>query len=378
MSEKSCLENKIIEKHDDNDIPLSKLKIGELKSIIRLFKKKIADNINNYPLRSQQKFYKKISSKIHDFGLMGTKKVLIDRVQQIYDQEEKAVLIQKNVRRLFVKQVFMLRGPGSKNRKLCINESDFCTLEPVENIDIVDFFSCKSQNSEFVYGFDLNSLIHFYKRKNRLLNPYTREPMNEYIPSIQKIYRLNKILFKTNKNQEEDGDIFTRNNFLETQNIRRRLNSIELPNNYDASEITIKLRNLREQTVMHRVENLFMDIDSHGHYTNKDWFIQLNYGDMMRLFRILRDIWNYRSRLPFLLKLRICPLWDPFIGITFNYRDIIYSQIQNFCLTAMEDITYMGIDDTHRGLGVFQVLTALTFVSNDARRTMPWLYESIF
>lgn len=76
MSEKSDLENKIIEKHDDNDIPLSKLKIGELKSIIRNFKKKIADNINNYPLRSQQKFYKKISSKIHDFGLMGTKKIL--------------------------------------------------------------------------------------------------------------------------------------------------------------------------------------------------------------------------------------------------------------------------------------------------------------
>ena len=44
----------------------------------------------------------------------------------------------------------------------------------------------------------------------------------------------------------------------------------------------------------------------------------------------------------------------------------------------MEDITHMGIDETHRGLGIFQILTAFTFVSHDARRTMPWLYESIF
>ena len=70
MRENSCLENKIIEKHDHKEKSLTKLKIGELKSIIRFFKKKIADNINNYPLKSQQKFYKKISTKIHDFGLI--------------------------------------------------------------------------------------------------------------------------------------------------------------------------------------------------------------------------------------------------------------------------------------------------------------------
>jgi len=55
-----------------------------------------------------------------------------------------------------------------------------------------------------------------------------------------------------------------------------------------------------------------------------------------------------------------------------------YDQARNVCLTAMEDLVYMGIDTDARMLGSFQVLTSLTLVSGRARTAMPWLYESIF
>ena len=47
------------------------------------------------------------------------------------------------------------------------------------------------------------------------------------------------------------------------------------------------------------------------------------------------------------------------------------------CLSVMEDLVYMGIDRDARMLGAFQVLTCLTFISYDARRSMPWLYEAL-
>jgi hypothetical protein len=372
------LENKVIV-NNDNEKPFNKMKISELKVIIKKEKKLIHDNIANLPLKSQQKFYKKISNYMHDFALVGSKSILLERVEKIQHQHACALNIQKNVRRLFVKQLLILRGPATLKRSLCNNETDFCTLQPVEEIELIDFFSYKSNQSDFIYGFDINSLLNIYKRKRKLENPYTRETMEEYVGCIKKMYRLNKIIWKdTIKNETFDSDTVLHDSFVQRQNIRRRLNSLELPEHYNANEVTVKLRQLREKSIQYRINNIFTDIDSHGHYTDKEWFISLNFGDMMRLFRIMRDIWNYRSRLPFSVKLKICPLWDPFVGIVINYRDIVYSHIQKQCLTIIEDLIYMGIDEAHQNLGIFQFLTALTFVSLDARRTMPWLYESIF
>jgi hypothetical protein len=43
----------------------------------------------------------------------------------------------------------------------------------------------------------------------------------------------------------------------------------------------------------------------------------------------------------------------------------------------MENMIYTGITADFKTLGAFQVLTALTIVSPQARISMPWLYESI-
>ena len=372
------LENKVIV-NNDNEKPFNKMKISELKKIIKKEKKDIHDNIAKFPLKSQQKFYRKISNQMHDFALVGSKSVLLERVEKIQYQHKHALNIQKNVRRLFVKQLLILRGPATFKRSLCNNETDFCTLEPIEEIDLIDFFSYKSNQSDFIYGFDINSLLHIYNRKRKLENPYTRESMEEYVGCIKKMYRLNKIIWNDETKKELiDPTTILHDSFVQRQSIRRRLNSLELPEHYNANEITIKLRELRDKPIQYRIDNIFTDIDGHGHYTNKDWFISLNFSDIMRLFRIVKDIWNYRSRLPFSTKLKICPMWDPFINISINYRDINYSDIQKYCLTAIEDLIYMGIDEAHQNLGVFQFLTALTFVSPNARLAMPWLYESIF
>jgi hypothetical protein len=124
-----------------------------------------------------------------------------------------------------------------------------------------------------------------------------------------------------------------------------------------------------------------MEIDNLGNYTDMSWFYTLNSRDYVRYFRIMRDMWNFRGRIPFHVKLTICPLWDPFVEIANNNNnnhDMNFDDVKKLCITVMEDMVYMGIDKDARMLGAFQVLTALTLVSDRARSAMPWLYESLF
>jgi hypothetical protein len=100
----------------------------------------------------------------------------------------------------------------------------------------------------------------------------------------------------------------------------------------------------------------------------------------IRLYRILYEIWNYRSNLSREVKLRICPHISPFEGIfprVIYHNDLSFNQIQNACVTVFENMVYQGIDEDHRKIGTFHALSGLTMVSDNARQAMPWLYESV-
>jgi hypothetical protein len=145
-------------------------------------------------------------------------------------------------------------------------------------------------------------------------------------------------------------------------------------------EISNKINEIREKPVPVRIQELFMEIDQLGNYTNAEWFSTLTLRDYIRLYRNLYDIWNYRAQLSYEMKRKICLLNDPFLGI-FNqriyYNDISFSQIQEACLKVFENMVYTGIDIEHRKIGTMHSLSALTIVSLDARNAMPWLYESL-
>ena len=51
--------------------------------------------------------------------------------------------------------------------------------------------------------------------------------------------------------------------------------------------------------------------------------------------------------------------------------------LQNLCLSVIEDMVYTGVDVEYRTLGALHVLSVLTIVSYSAREAMPWLYESL-
>jgi hypothetical protein len=132
--------------------------------------------------------------------------------------------------------------------------------------------------------------------------------------------------------------------------------------------------------VIQRIEELFMEIDQLGNYTQSSWFLNLDGRAYTRLYRSLYDIWNYRSQMSEETRRKISPFYSPFEGIfnrQINTMNMDLNQIKVACLIAMENMIYSGIDEDYRKIGAFHALSALTIVSHSARIAMPWLYDSV-
>jgi hypothetical protein len=148
----------------------------------------------------------------------------------------------------------------------------------------------------------------------------------------------------------------------------------EVRNNYN------KIIEIRKKPTSIRIQELFIEIDHLGNYTQSSWFTNLEKRDLLRLYRVLYDIWNFRAQLSIDIKLKICPLFDPFSSIFIQpiyQNNITEQQIKFVCLTIIENMVYSGVDEEFRKLGTLHALSALTVVSSPARMSMPWLYESI-
>jgi len=138
-----------------------------------------------------------------------------------------------------------------------------------------------------------------------------------------------------------------------------------------------KISQIRRQTVEARIREVFMEIDQLGHYTDSNWFFNLDRRRLYIFYIELTNIWQVRAQLTLDTKYRICP-YDPFLRA---FPSILgghnLEQMRLGCLRIIENMVYMGIDRDFKNLGAFHILTSLTIVSLEARQTMPWLYDSV-
>jgi hypothetical protein len=328
---------------------------------------------------------------VHDFTLMGTKQVLLNRLIHYLTQDLQAIQIQRMIRGVYVRNAIKLRGLALTNRKICVNDTDFYSLEPLENIPYLDFFSY-TDDKQFTYGFEIDSLYAYLKRKSRrVLNPYNRDNMDKVVKDIRKLERLTKIinthfvpeeraiLIKTKVKPSCNTSRNSPTSAVANSSRTRRQQTTFHSTNYNNTVMIEHIRSIRNKPFIERARLLFMDIDQLGNYTQYQWFTELDRRNCLRFYRILRDIWTYRAQIPTSIKNKICPLWDPFIVVSnsMNVPELSLQNVLNICLSVMEDMVYTGIDAEYKTIGAFHVLTALTVVNQEARTNMPWLYESL-
>jgi hypothetical protein len=382
----------------NSNIVVSSISINEKFPILTL-----TEYIKNPPNLAKMKIPElKSIAKYNKLHVTGTKPVLIQRINGYYISCILAIKIQKIIRGYFTRLSFKLRGIGFKNRTICTNTTDFLTMDPLDEIPHSRFYSYTDER-QFTYGFDLNSLISIYKKKGKIVNPYNREKISlSTLHAILKLYRLIGFIYKdyeyeldtppppiisTNIQPVFLNNVPSRTNTL-TQTILRpygvaaqvNLPIIDLSNNIlvQSNRMTdVQLSDIRSRSVNDRVIAVFMDMDQLGHYTNNVWFQELDKRQYYNFFREIYNIWRFRAQLSYFTKFRICPFDPTDVFGTIIYDDMTIENMREGCLRIVENMVYMGIDTDHRNLGTFHILSALTVVSPPARQALPWLYESV-
>jgi hypothetical protein len=307
-----------------------------------------------------------LSTKTYRVHKHGNKPELIERLHTYFDKWTKAIKIQRKFRRFLVSRARILRGPAYTDLSKCVNETDFFTMDPLIEIDRRHFYSYADTRG-FVYGFDVFSLMHIFKREGKILNPYTREELSDSrVIDVFSLFRKIQIL-----HPDSCGGKYV------------HISNASSPKNSQARQDTGLMRERRMATRMaelkqlpmtQRIEELFMAIDRLGNYTQSRWFSDLTKLEYVRFYDSYYVWWN---RLPVATKRDVCYIMHPFSNIRFRPLDEVErEEYQDACVTLMEHMVFTGMNEESRRLGALHVLSQLTRVSYLARVALPWLYDS--
>lgn len=300
----------------------------------------------NYNVAQLKKICKHYKLKIG-----GNKTVLQKRIYNYLVLSLGVIKMQSLYRGYLVRLLCHLRGPALKHRSLCLNDSDFISLDDIKEVSFYQFFSLSSidNRNKHVYGFDLCSIYNLLvKNKTKSENPYNRQPITpETMRDLKKILRISHILnHKVNVIVENEVETLS-----------------------DSSQLSV------------RITTLFQKMDELGNYTNSTWFSDLSRPLIIRFIRELFDIWNHRLGIDIVTKrLIVQPSGTPFRDCNFNFHTFhtkTFDQIQLLALNIMEKFVNCGLTEEHKKIGTYYVLMALTLVNNDAAIALPALYESV-
>jgi len=283
----------------------------------------------------------------------GNKNELIDKIYNHLKYSTYAIKIQKIVRGTFMRKYILLAGPALKlkNRKLCVNDTDFATLEPLNEIPYNQFFSFADSDGT-IYGCDIASLFEILCKKSKYdirakkapLNPYNRRNIEPYLLTNFSLYlRLAKI------------------------------NRIE-----HITTVEEEVIDPSKQLEM-KILDLFQYINELGNYADSSWFSNLSRHMTVLFIREVYDIWHYRAQLTQeTMRSIVPPHGNPFTGMNLQLAQTQPDEfVRKQAVKIIEYLVKSGHTTDNRSLGAYYVLAALTLVSEEARTALPWLFQSV-
>lgn len=279
----------------------------------------------------------------------GKKNELIYRIYNFLRIYKSILCIQTNYKIFILNKYNKLHGPARFKRNICVNETDFYSMDDIKNIPHDQFYSF-NDNDDKIYGFDIKSLYQLFSKGRKMENPYNRK---KFPGSVKKHV---KQLIKLSKH-------YSRFTYGKSTLVIHDTNVILSP----------------QQLLETRILDIFQQMDSLGHYTSIQWFTTLDKIKVANLICFLADIWDYRAQLTNTTKREICPPYgNPFGSINMLcLRNNTLDMLKSKALNVMEKMINTGINNESKYLGSTYVLCALTLVSNEAATSMPWLYESV-
>jgi hypothetical protein len=309
---------------------------------------KILQSFNHYKLSFLE--YQLIElSKIrsqgnnYNYELFATKRLEFAKLQlkslfktiyigcQNYDS---IIQIQNNFRIYNLHKNIKLRGLGCYNRDLCVNQTDFYSMDDIVDIPNNEFYSYTDSN-KFTYGFHIDSIWELIrKKKNRIMNPYNRDIFNENMKDqVTFLHRIKKQNIKIDKNKP-------------------------------SIQILVKSKCI----------DLLSKIDMFGYQTNLGWLYNQSPVNLRYFFRRLSHHWNFKIGND--LKLSILPNGDlvneNYSSLTRTTNNNKYKLLDKI-LGVLDALISSSQNLDDRNAAAIIILYAMADISSEVKQCNPWI-----
>ena len=332
-----------------NESPKESLNISPCASLNSFFK--LLKDDDNKIIYSKDELFEKISKNdylsiysirksIKKCGLnktintKQTKQLLIKSLKDVILEERRyfslqpyIISIQKNYRRWLIQR-----------KAICCNDTDVLTFSSKYEIPDKFFYTFIDNKINKKYAYDIRSLL---------------EIINSEYPSCPYTFRL-----------------FTED---EKKSINVYVNKL-IKNG--VSILNPKKNLTYDEEIEMKIKDVFYQINMLDNYTNHVWFKNLDLQQLVNLYVINEDIWNYRSSMDMNSKTNIVKN-----GIVFNIPIFVIKSIkskiklQEIILNDYLKMINEGINRDEKKLGAILILTGLVEVSGDAADALPHLVQ---
>ena len=242
---------------------------------------------------------------------------------------------------------YSFQGPALYFRELAHNSTEVYSLESIQTIPQVFFFSF-ADKSKHIWAFDIRSLLQLLSQGQALQNPYTRESISEQIV----------VRFRSRLDW-----------------LRKRKFALL----YGLEEVITP-----EQEWNQRVLDTFMKIEALGYLLSTSWFQDLNLEGQQKFYRALYQLWYWRLGLSNQEKEDICPGHASATTRLFRqdpdemnriHKDIKWWRKIN--LGMIHSLVTRGTSKSLRALGALYVVMGFVQVNDTAGEAYPWILESL-
>ncbi len=293
----------------------------------------------------------------------GKKEELKQRIQENMNQHVRAITVQRHFRG-HITRVWMRLKLGAKGTP--VNDTDFYTMEPIEEMDFLYYLNYTEEKSNTSYVFNVHSLMCLVAKTGKLHNPYTREDLTMSLSTrLLRIINLTYIIVPEND--------LVRVNVINGINATGASSMSGAPTQQSALPINPNI-NYGNKAI-----ELFTKIDELGNYTNVGWFNRMTNSQMHIFFIRMFHFWGHIDRD---LRHRISPRRNIFSPTTLGIDSIndirTLEENRALLLHIGEILVSDGETAEHRTLGAMYFLTVMTVVSAEARQNIPWLFDNYF
>jgi len=236
-------------------------------------------------------------------------------------------------------EVLDLRGPNINSLDELTNNEDFFSFDKLESIDKELLFII--EETKFTYGFDIRSFKKLIETTNK--NPYT---MTDFTGEIKDRYK---------KRVEQ------------------------LKNKKISLDYEPETQMTPEQEFYQRVLKVFIKMDELNVVasgTNPNWFLELSLNQLKKMYRVLEDIWNFRSNMTNEQRNNIVPGNNIFRYPLLWFLNIDEKEkIQLLLLNEMDKLVSSASNINDKITGCYYILIALTEICPNIANELPWLIQ---